>query len=648
MIENKDKLTDMALRIISQGPAVTYVAEASGDYAPLFISSNIRSQLGYSQEEFLADPGFWVKHIHPDDKERVLNEMTSVFKTNVHVYEYRFKHKDGSYKWMHDESVLIRDDAGNPLEVVGFWRDVSEAKQTEEALHESEEQYRSLVTNIPGVVYRCELDPDWTVRYISEAIEDLAGYPASDFIEAARSYASIIHPDDRQRVENEVFTAVERKQAFALEYRIIDSNGGDRWVYEKGQAAIDADGKPLWLDGVIIDVTEKKQAEHQLVEAKEQAEEANQVKSQFLSRMTHELRTPLNSILGFAQIMDMSDDNETIRNHRNSIKTITNSGWHLLRIIDDMLNLSAIEANKVDLNIENVGIERCILDYINIMSPLAHERDVILNYSETTSEDRIVRADPFRLKQVLLNLIANGVKYNREGGSVTINCQSTHPERIRIEVSDTGPGIPDNDIPSLFQPFSRLHERAYSVQGAGIGLSVAKQLIELMDGTIGVESVYGQGSTFWVELPAATESTATKPESPEKIPVESFGTYTLLYIEDNPSHIKLFDAMIELMPDIRLLTAHTPGLGLELANAHLPDIMVLDICLPGMNGYEVLEQLQANKATSKIPVIAVSASAMPVDIEKGLRAGFRRYLTKPINVTEFRKAVNEILRDSVS
>jgi signal transduction histidine kinase/ActR/RegA family two-component response regulator len=395
---------------------------------------------------------------------------------------------------------------------------------------------------------------------------------------------------------------------------------------------------------------EAKQREEEMKKAVAEAESANQAKSQFLARMSHELRTPLNAILGFAQIMESSGDGSTIAEHHDNISTIIHSGWHLLRIINDVLNLSSIEANKIDLYVNNVSVNECILDCIEILLPLSQERDIALNYSDSTCEGLLVRADPFRLKQVLLNLIANAVKFNRDGGSVSVHCQAIQSGRIRIAVSDTGHGFQEKDIPSLFQAFSRLPERAYSVQGAGIGLAISKQLTELMDGTIGVESVLGKGSTFWIELPESSELTQAKAKRPanhDEKSVENTGQFTLLYIEDNPSHIQLVETIVKDMPGIRLLAAPTPTLGLELAKAHQPDVIALDICLPGMDGFEVLEQLRVNETTRVIPVIAVSASAMPEDIEKGLRTGFRRYFTKPINIIEFRKAVNELLEDSV-
>ena len=253
------------------------------------------------------------------------------------------------------------------------------------------------------------------------------------------------------------------------------------------------------------------------------------------------------------------------------------------------------------------------------------------------------------LSQITLNLISNAIKYNREEGNVSITCQQTDGEHIRITVTDTGSGIPEEDQDVLFTPFSRLYLKTYATQGTGIGLTISKHLVEMMGGSIGMESEPGKGSTFWIELVQETELESEddiQAVYPDKVTDTNEQHYTLLYIEDSPSHVNLLQAIVDTMPNISLLTAHTPILGLELATAHKPALIILDICLPGMDGYEVLKKLQDNESLHDLPVIAISANAMPREIEEGLRAGFRRYFTKPIKVAEFKNALRELLIDS--
>ena len=414
-------------------------------------------------------------------------------------------------------------------------------------------------------------------------------------------------------------------------------------------ASNETSGEPM-VRAVIINISEKKLAERTLLKEKEKAEEANRVKSEFLTRMSHELRTPLNAILGFAQILQHRDAQGGNSKNSNDIEQILRSGWHLLDLVNDLLDLSRIEADKVDLEIENVKLHERIQDSIAIVRPLALERDISIEYPSTDKPCAgiLVLADRFRLKQVLLNLLSNAIKYNRQGGDILIECQPAANERVRIVVKDTGSGIAAEDFPALFEPFSRLYLETYAQEGTGIGLAISKQLVELMGGSIGVESERGKGSSFWIELALSpAEAKILGPGlSASATQASDKNTYDVLYIEDNPSHLQLMDAIFAEQPDLHLRTAHTPSLGLELALQHSPDLIICDICLPGMDGFQVLTKLQQSEALHSIPVIALSANASPAVIERGLRAGFRRYLTKPVNLEELIQAMEELLGDS--
>ncbi len=393
-------------------------------------------------------------------------------------------------------------------------------------------------------------------------------------------------------------------------------------------------------------IFERCRTELQLQEARLQAEKASSAKSKFLSRMSHELRTPLNSIIGFAQLLDIDDAKHMSSSDRDSVKHILRGGWHLVDMVNDLLDLSSIEANKLELKSEVVDLNDCIQECISLMQPLAQQREITLQVRVDDCTGTKVQADHVRLRQVLLNLMANAVKYNRQGGSVTLSCEQIGADVIRVSIIDTGPGIAEADMQSIFEPFSRLYLDTYAKEGTGIGLTIARQLINGMGGSIGVTSVLGNGSTFWIELkgsaPLAQEVTDVLPlnaESSATVAQEA----TMLYIEDNPSHVKLVESIVNAMPGIKLISAHAPQLGLDLAQAHRPKVILLDICLPDIDGYEILEQLRSNEATRNIPVIAISANAMNLDIEKSQQAGFWRYITKPIDVIEFKNAVNELL-----
>lgn len=383
-------------------------------------------------------------------------------------------------------------------------------------------------------------------------------------------------------------------------------------------------------------------SEKNLVEAIHRAD----ARTQFLAHTSHELRTPLNSIIGYAQLYELKNQRSKLPENRY-VSEILKASRHLLQLITDLLDLSRIDINKIELSIENVDAGDVIRNCLATIKPLADERQLVLSYDPRSCIDTWVIADPVRLKQVLLNLLSNAVKYNAEAGSITVSCDKSWGNRVRISLSDTSPGFHKKELDHLFDPLSRLYSETCRVEGYGIGLAISKQLIELMHGRIGVDSEYGHGSTFWIELDVAKE----RPEIHEdggqyKMDYDASVRSTLLYVEDSPTHMNLVEDILASMPDIRFIGAHTPMLGLELARTHKPDIILLDISMPGMDGYEFFEHLRRQKASSRIPVIALSASALSAEIERGLQQGFARYLTKPIDIAVFRKAVQEVLRDS--
>jgi PAS domain S-box-containing protein len=387
--------------------------------------------------------------------------------------------------------------------------------------------------------------------------------------------------------------------------------------------------------GIVRDITRQKTTEGALIAARDEAVRANRAKSEFLSSMSHELRTPMNAILGFGQLMHYD---ETLSDqHKDNVGEILNAGKHLLELINEVLDLARIEAGRIDLTIEPVAVCSVVEECLHLIDNLAHKRNIKISHHGL--QYAVVRADRTRLKQALLNLLSNAVKYNREGGTVHLDVKQQGADRLRILVTDTGSGIAAHRLPEMFQPFNRLGAEGSNIEGTGIGLTITRRIVEMMSGAVGVDSEIGAGSTFWLELPLeslhepALQRPATVSATTQRS--DTAQQHTVLYIEDNPANLRLVEQIIGQRKNIRLLTAHTPQFGIELAQAYHPDLILLDINMPDMDGYQVLAILKADASLAPIPVVAVTSNAMEHDIERGLAAGFSEYITKPLNVFYF-------------
>ncbi|MEO7497502.1 MAG: ATP-binding protein, partial [Massilia sp.] len=407
------------------------------------------------------------------------------------------------------------------------------------------------------------------------------------------------------------------------------------------------------------DVTERKQFELaqqqnniELESAKAVAEKANLAKSEFLSSMSHELRTPLNGVLGFAQLM-ASETPPPSESQQRSINQILKGGWYLLRLINEILDLAMIESGKITISLEPMSLNDVLDDCRELVEPQARLRGIAL-FFPAAQPPRYIHADRTRIKQILINLLSNAIKYNCLNGSVKVLCATGADGRVRVSVIDTGAGLDPAQLAQLFQPFNRLGQESNGEEGTGIGLVVTRQLVELMGGTIGVDSKPGRGSEFWVEFAgaAAPQLASELVEAGDldlgplarALPLTASAQRTLLYVEDNPANLMLVEQLVARRSDLKLLTAIDAHLGIALARAYQPSIILMDINLPGLSGFGALRILQNDQTTAHIPVMALSANAVPRDIEKGLEAGFFRYLTKPIQIAEFMDALDVALR----
>lgn len=436
---------------------------------------------------------------------------------------------------------------------------------------------------------------------------------------------------------------IEERWAEAYESEMLRLDGTRFPAIVRGRNQI-FNGRELRLT-TILDVTRQKEAQQALTLAKEEAERANQAKSDFLSSMSHELRTPLNAILGFTQILEMNENLSDLQ--IDSIREILKAGTHLRNLINEVLDLASIESGRIPLSLEGVDASELLRNCIQLVHPLAESNQ--LSITLEIPDDIVVLADHQRLKQVVLNLLSNAIKYNKPSGKVTISATSDD-EIVTLSITDTGAGISAEQIKELFKPFTRLKAEQQLIEGTGIGLVITRKLTEAMGGTITVQSEPDQGSCFQITLPVTDlnlqpDTTATEIKFSHLIARK--GQRNILYIDDNPVNLKLVSRILEKLRNIHLVTIHSPEIGIEFALTNKPDLIMLDINLPGMNGYEVLKILQSHLQLRHVPVIAISANAMPRDIERGVTAGFADYLTKPLDIGRFISSIDAHLPESL-
>jgi PAS domain S-box-containing protein len=568
------------------------------------------------------------------------------------IYELTYIRKDGSRFPAVVSVTALRDAQGGIIGYLLIGTDNTARKQVEaeqklldQRLRDQQFYTRSLIeSNIDALM---TTDPRGIITDVNQQMEALTGCTRDELIGAPfKNYFT-----DPDRAEAGIKQVLSGSRVTDYELTACARDGKKTVVSYNATTFHDRDRKLQGVFAAARDVTERKRFERALQEnnvelerAKAAAEKANLAKSDFLSSMSHELRSPLNAILGFAQLIN-SDAPPPTPTQAASIDQILHAGWYLLELINEILDLAQIESGKLALSREPTSLAEVMLECQAMIEPQAQQRGIKMIFPQSAAPN-FVDADRTRLKQVLINLLSNAIKYNQPSGTVAVEYSMTTPERMRISVRDTGAGLPPDMLLQLFQPFNRLGQERGREEGTGIGLVMSKRLVELMGGLIGVESTVGLGSVFWFELNASSEP-QLEPALPAAIAAaqrpHGGPQRTLLYVEDNPANLSLIEQLIARRPDIRLLSARDGNLGIELARANHPDVILMDINLPGISGIEALKILREDPETMHIPVVALSANAMPRDIDKGIQAGFFRYLTKPIKVDEFMETLGVAL-----
>ncbi len=538
------------------------------------------------------------------------------------------------------------------------WDDIVQRRQAEQALRKNEEEFRTLIQNIPGAVYRCELEPPWRMHHMSEAIVQVTGYPLSRFTGSTRiAYGELILEEDREYVAREVKEGIESRRPFDLEYRIRHADGGLRWVFERGRAIYDQQGSPVCLDGVIIDVTTRKRVEEELARAKVAAEAASQAKSMFLANMSHEIRTPMTAILGFSDLL-MSVPLAP-HERREHLATIRRNAENLLAVINDVLDLSKIEASKLDIEAIPCAIWDLIDDVRTTMADRAEAKGLALEVQYKYPLPDTVRTDPSRLRQILINLVGNAVKFTEKGGVlISVRCDNSNGSgrMLSITVADTGMGISPQNLEQLFQPFTQGDmSTTRRFGGTGLGLAISQRLARMLGGRIEVKSRVGHGSSFcvtvdpgplegvpWISAAPAIQHQVDAFEPPRPANVSG----TVLLAEDALDVRALIAAVLGRIG----LSVETAANGREAIDKAVAaqdsgkpyDLILMDMQMPVCDGYEATRSLRDAGFPGQI--VALTAHAMTGDRQKCLDAGCDDYLAKPIKSDELTAAVSRYLQ----
>jgi PAS domain S-box-containing protein len=592
------------------------------DFAGNFIRVNQRfcDITGYSAEE-LQGRNF-ATITHPDDvarDEQQGNELIAGTR-GPYTMEKRYLRKNGGIVWVRMTVTLARTRSGAPHRLIGVVEDISEALRTERALKRSEARLQEAQRIARLAAW--EIDHQDGSRVWSDEVFAILEIERPNDGNFYLAFEEAIHPADRERVARIYAKAIADHVPFDMIYRIVMPDGRIKHVEVHGRTFYDDDGRPARSIGTVQDVTQQKLNELALRQAKEAAEMANRAKSDFVANMSHELRTPLNAVLGFAQLLETGIAGPVNEHQRSYLASIKAGGEHLLELIKDILEFAKIDAGRIGLKIDVTDTHQVIAAVLPLIERMAQARDITLDTPPPDAAGQVM-ADTVRLRQILLNLVSNAIKYNRRGGHVHIACRELGDQFMRISVTDNGQGIPPERQAELFTPFNRLGAETQAIEGTGIGLALAKRLTELMGGRIGYRSVFGEGSTFWVDLPVARQTIPgqavsdhrsprhrppdPRPAAPDRA-ADTSKRRRILYVDDNPAHVRLIEEALGARDGLDLNVVHTPELALEALRSLRPDLILIDLGDQGLTEGGSHRRLLAMAAMRQIPVLDLGAN----------------------------------------
>lgn len=630
--EKQQQFTSM----VSNVPGVIYRCLLDEHWTMLYISDEIETLSGYPISDFINNKvRTFADIMHPGDIERVAKEVQAkIDNKEQYTVDYRVIRKDGEIRWVRGQGKAIQGERGDTAWLDGAIFDITELEKAKAEVVEKQQQFTSMVSNVPGVIYRCLLDEHWTMLYISDEIENLSGYPISDFINnSMRTFTDIIHPDDVEHVSKIINEKIKNNEEYVVNYRVINKDGTLRWVRDQGKAVHLHDGDVGWLDGAIFDITVLEENKQALKKSKKEAENANKAKSFFLANMSHELRTPLNAILGFSQMM--AKERQASESQKEKLKVINRSGSHLLAMINDILDLSKIEAGKIELENKAFNIQTLIDDISAMFLSRANDKNIRFIVETDELQHNFIYSDEGKIRQILINIIGNAMKFTNEGGiSLRVKSQ-TLPDKqhcsLTFEVEDSGPGIEESMQKQIFDPFKQANTVSMQ-KGTGLGLSICKSFTELMDGEIHLESELGKGSCFIVSIPVEISEEIDERKYEENKQVLSLAdnekTYTLLVVDDDETNRLLLRNLLEGV-GFKVVLANDGKEALKSFEQNQPDFIWMDMRMPVMDGYEATSCIRELPNGKEIPIVAITASAFKEQREKILASGCNDLVHKP-------------------
>jgi PAS domain S-box-containing protein len=624
--------------ILDYSPSSIFVKDLQGRY--LIVNRQWSRITGIAVEDVI---GATASESWPAEAESIAEEERLLLQTGTPRTSDEKMHAKMGVRDFRVVRFLLVDDDGAPYAVGGIATDITVRTEAETALAGRERLLATVLLASPDIITL--LGADGTVQQVSEADGGVLGRHYANV--AGPDLLTLVHPDDVDDVVG-TFAPLVAGEVAKVQVRFRVRHADGHWVTldARGQAVRHDGGRPGGAVIVSRDMTARIGAEQRLRDAREEAERASRTKSEFLSRMSHELRTPLNSILGFAQLLQMD---ELPAEQSEAVDHILRAGRHLLDLIDEVLDIARIESGQLEVMMTAVPVPDIVNDAVELTRHMAGSADVSVRVAIDPDSEIRVSADRQRLLQVLLNLLSNAVKYNRAGGTVDVSCETRAADRVRLVVTDTGRGIPAEDVDRVFAPFDRMGAAQSGIEGTGVGLALSQHLVQRMGGRIGFESTPDVGSSFFVELALATGAPRERPDltatfgwSRELPPADVGEPFRVLLMEDDVANLHLVEGILARRPGVELLTATRGGLGIELARRHRPDLILVDLHLPDMPGTAVLDRLVEDPATASLPVAVVGSDAAAHEVRQFLGRGVVGFLSKPFDVRALLSLVDAV------